>query len=440
VILVALGADYNIFIAGRIREEIDAGRSVADAATAGLVLTGGTITSAGFILAGTFGALLITPIPSIRQIGFGVGIGILLDTFIVRTLLVPAAVVLLGRFAFWPSTAPAGDPIRRRIAVGLSGAGIALLAVALAAFGLSGRPESPVLRVAAGDSAATGTDSTASTSSTTSTTAGNPEAARATTGDQPAPAGANPTTTATSRPGAAVTGDGAAATTAPSSAPTTTTTTAAGAPSAAGPAPTGPAAPDRVVIPALGDWRYHVEGTRRIGLAGSTQPFNEEATTQVSRVGGDDRAPELRLLTQSGSGTVDERRRYAPATVDLLALTVTSAGLSYGGTFTPPQLLLRWPVRIGDSWRGDWTTEDTRGTTTATVTGERTVTVAGRTLRCFVVDRDTALTGAVEGTQRQRSCWVPELGMVADDNQDFQGTYQGVRFEAQAHFTLIGTP
>jgi putative drug exporter of the RND superfamily len=443
VILVALGADYNIFIAGRIREEIDAGSSVADAATAGLVLTGGTITSAGFILAGTFGALLITPIPSVRQIGFGVGIGILLDTFIVRTLLVPAAVVLLGRYAFWPSTAPTGDPTRRRIAVRLSGAAIALLAVALAAFGLSGRPEPPVLRVAAGHTAASGTggaDPAAGASPTTSATtaARSPGAAADTAGGQPAPAGAIPATTATTRPGATVTGGRTATTTAPSSAPTTTTAT--GPPSAAGPAPTGPAAPDRVAIPALGDWRYHVEGTRRIGLAGSTQPFNEDATTQVSRVGGDDRAPELRLLTQSPSGTVDERRHYAPAAVNLLALKVTSAGLSYGGTFAPPQLLLRWPVRIGDTWRSDWTTDDTKGTTTATVTGERTITVAGRTLRCFVVDRDTTLTGAVEGTQRQRSCWVPELGMVADDNQDFQGTYQGVRFEAHAHFTLVGTP
>src|SRR5581483_6953790 len=112
VILVALGADYNIFIAGRIREEIDTGRTVADAATESLVLTGGTITSAGFILAGTFAALLITPIPAVRQIGFGVGIGVLLDTFIVRTLLVPAAVMLLGRFAFWPSTAPPPNPTR----------------------------------------------------------------------------------------------------------------------------------------------------------------------------------------------------------------------------------------------------------------------------------------------------------------------------------------
>lgn len=61
--------------------------------------------------------------------------------------------------------------------------------------------------------------------------------------------------------------------------------------------------------------------------------------------------------------TIDERRRYGPAAVDLLALRVSSAGLAYGGTFTPPQLLLPWPTRVGDTWTGNWTTDDTRGTT-----------------------------------------------------------------------------
>ncbi|HZI37307.1 MAG TPA: MMPL family transporter, partial [Acidimicrobiia bacterium] len=362
VILVALGADYNIFIAGRIREEIDAGRTVADAATESLVLTGGTITSAGFILAGTFGALLITPIPAVRQIGFGVGVGVLLDTFIVRTLLVPAAVMLLGRAAFWPSTAPAANPARRRITVGFAGAGMALLATVLAAVGLSGRPEPPVLRVAAAGRTSAPPAGAGNVSTTTAATAAPDQTAA------PAATATHPTTTATARVGPSTGQPTTTATTsgpAPSATPSTTTTTGPPSPSAAAGSPPA-SGPQRVAIPTLGDWRYHVEGTRRIGLAGSTQPFNEDATTQVSRVGGDDQTPELRLLTQSSSGTIDERRRYAPTAVDLLSLEVASAGLSYGGTFTPPQLLLRWPVRIGDRWRSDWTTDDTKGTTTAT--------------------------------------------------------------------------
>jgi uncharacterized membrane protein YdfJ with MMPL/SSD domain len=102
VILVALGADYNIFIMSRIREEADAGHEIHHAVSLGLSLTGRVITSAGVILAGTFAALLLAPLPNLRQIGFGVTVGILIDTFVVRSLLVPAATMLLGDWAFWP--------------------------------------------------------------------------------------------------------------------------------------------------------------------------------------------------------------------------------------------------------------------------------------------------------------------------------------------------
>ncbi len=102
VILVALGADYNIFIMSRIREEADAGHEIHHAVSRGLSLTGRVITSAGVILAGTFAALLLAPLPNLRQIGFGVTVGILIDTFVVRSLLVPAATMVVGRWAFWP--------------------------------------------------------------------------------------------------------------------------------------------------------------------------------------------------------------------------------------------------------------------------------------------------------------------------------------------------
>jgi RND superfamily putative drug exporter len=435
VILVALGADYNIFIASRIREELDAGNSVADAAREGLVLTGGTITSAGFILAGTFGALLLSPIASVQQIGFGIGVGVLLDTFVVRTLLVPAATMLLGRAAFWPSTSPSSSATGRRAALGLSGVGVAALAALLIALGLSGRPEAPILSVAAGPAAQPA--SGAGDGATTSPSNGSSPSSTAATAPRAAVASGATTTSATTRP------DTTATSTAPSANPpsgiqasplpaaTSSTTTK---PAAASPALT------RVVIPAAGGWRYHVDGTRKVGLAGSTQPFSEDVTTQVSRTGGSDDAPELRLYTESGSGTVDEHRRYAPDAVDLLSLRVASAGLTYGGTFTPPQLLLPWPIRIGATWSDDWNTEDTHGHTDARILGERTLTIAGRALRCYDVQRDTTLTGAIQGTQHERACWNPDLGMTLTDDQTFQGTYQGIRFEAQATFTLRSPP
>ena len=102
VMLVALGADYNIFLMSRIREEARM-HTTADATARGLALTGHVITSAGLILAGTFGALMLAQLRSLQQYGFAVTVGILLDTFVVRSLLVPSIAVILGRHNWWPS-------------------------------------------------------------------------------------------------------------------------------------------------------------------------------------------------------------------------------------------------------------------------------------------------------------------------------------------------
>ncbi|HWC32763.1 MAG TPA: MMPL family transporter, partial [Actinomycetota bacterium] len=102
VMLVALGADYNIFLTSRIREEAER-TDTREAVARGLTLTGHVITSAGLILAGTFAALLFTPMQGLIQMGFATSIGILIDTFIVRSLVVPAFAVLLGRHNWWPS-------------------------------------------------------------------------------------------------------------------------------------------------------------------------------------------------------------------------------------------------------------------------------------------------------------------------------------------------
>ncbi len=102
VTLVALGADYNIFLMGRIREE--AGRmDTRHAVAEGLAATGHVITSAGLILAGTFAALLAAPLDGMVQLGFSATLGLLLDTFIVRSLMVPAIAVLVGPASWWPS-------------------------------------------------------------------------------------------------------------------------------------------------------------------------------------------------------------------------------------------------------------------------------------------------------------------------------------------------
>jgi RND superfamily putative drug exporter len=86
----------------RIREEAH-GQPLVESVTSALNATGNTVTSAGLVLAGTFGVLAISSSGQIEQIGFSIAAGILLDTFLVRTLLIPSAVVLIGRWNWWPS-------------------------------------------------------------------------------------------------------------------------------------------------------------------------------------------------------------------------------------------------------------------------------------------------------------------------------------------------
>jgi RND superfamily putative drug exporter len=102
VFLVALGIDYNIFLMTRVREEALREGS-RRGALIGLAATGGVITSAGLVLAGTFGTLATVPLTFTLQIGFVVAFGVLLDTIIVRSILVTGLNLDLGRHMWWPS-------------------------------------------------------------------------------------------------------------------------------------------------------------------------------------------------------------------------------------------------------------------------------------------------------------------------------------------------
>lgn len=107
VFLVALGIDYNIFLMTRAREE-SMRHGTEDGVLRALAVTGGVITSAGLVLAATFGALTVLPLVVLTQLGFLVGFGVLLDTFVVRSLLVPAAVHLIGDRVWWPGALAKG--------------------------------------------------------------------------------------------------------------------------------------------------------------------------------------------------------------------------------------------------------------------------------------------------------------------------------------------
>jgi RND superfamily putative drug exporter len=102
VFLVALGIDYNIFLMTRVREE-SLMHGTRPGILRGLAVTGGVITSAGVVLAATFAALSVIPILFLLQLSFIVAFGVLLDTIVVRSLLVPALSYDLGPAIWWPS-------------------------------------------------------------------------------------------------------------------------------------------------------------------------------------------------------------------------------------------------------------------------------------------------------------------------------------------------
>jgi putative drug exporter of the RND superfamily len=103
IFLVALGVDYNIFMSARIREETRRLGTTKQGTLRGLSVTGGVITAAGIVLAGTFAALAQLPSVAIAEVGVAVALGVLIDTLLVRTVLVPAALLTIGDRVWWPS-------------------------------------------------------------------------------------------------------------------------------------------------------------------------------------------------------------------------------------------------------------------------------------------------------------------------------------------------
>ena len=116
IFLVALGIDYNIFLMARVREET-LRHGTRQGMIRGLAVTGAVITSAGIVLAGTFSILALLPLVFLTEIGFVIAFGVLLDTFIVRSVLVPALVLDIGPRIWWPSrlarTDGRADPVAR---------------------------------------------------------------------------------------------------------------------------------------------------------------------------------------------------------------------------------------------------------------------------------------------------------------------------------------
>ncbi len=110
-IIVGLGVDYDTFLISKVVEARDAGFSAHDSIVIGAHSTGHIITAAGFIMAIAFSGLLFSAIPALNQLAFFLVFSVLFDTFIVRTLLAPSIMGLLGEVNFWPRKVPKPDQI-----------------------------------------------------------------------------------------------------------------------------------------------------------------------------------------------------------------------------------------------------------------------------------------------------------------------------------------
>jgi RND superfamily putative drug exporter len=142
IFLLALGEDYNILVMTRIREEAQR-YSLREAVSRAVGVTGTTVTSAGLVLAGTFAVFAIAGASGsggsmIREVGFGLAAGVLMDTFVVRTVLVPCTVVLLGRWNWWPSKLAVGTAESDTVRAGADALGLAVPGSGVPGTGVSG--------------------------------------------------------------------------------------------------------------------------------------------------------------------------------------------------------------------------------------------------------------------------------------------------------------
>ena len=101
VMLMGIGMDYNVFILTRIREEVHKGKETKEAVVDAVDWTGGIITALALIMAGAFGAMMLSSNAMLQEFGFALTVAVLLDAMVVRTYIVPAALTVMGKKAWW---------------------------------------------------------------------------------------------------------------------------------------------------------------------------------------------------------------------------------------------------------------------------------------------------------------------------------------------------
>lgn len=188
-------------------------------------------------------------------------------------------------------------------------------------------------------------------------------------------------------------------------------------------------------VPKAGKYGFHEEGTRRAGTTGTDQPYETDGTLTVTR---DGKATDLTFSSSEGEEEMD--LRHEPSEVLLTHVRFRQGVTSFETTFDPPQVVLKWPVEVGQSWTNEWSADGTEGTTEITVARRETIRAMGRDWETFVIENHTETSGEAEGTQDSTSWYSPKLGLDVKRVADFEGTYQGVPFDRHSERMLTSRP
>lgn len=204
--------------------------------------------------------------------------------------------------------------------------------------------------------------------------------------------------------------------------------------SSARPATTPSAAP-RLVRPTTGRYGFHEKGTRRAGSGGQDQPYETDGSLTVSASG---ERTTLRFATDNGSEEMTLRYETSRAFLERARLQQSVA--SFDARFDPPQLILRAPMNLGDTWTNTWKSGATSGTTKIRIDREELVRAFGKVWRAVVVVNQSTASGEAKGNTSTTSWYVAELGLDVKRISDFDGTYQGIAFKQHAERVLTSRP
>jgi hypothetical protein len=189
------------------------------------------------------------------------------------------------------------------------------------------------------------------------------------------------------------------------------------------------------VQPATGRYGFHEEGTRRAGSTGQNQPYEHDGTLSVSESGA---RSTLHFETEQGSEEMT--LRFEKDRVLLERARIEQSIATFDARFDPPQMVVRMPIKVGDSWTNTWKANGTSGTTKIRVDRQESIRAFGRDWRAFVIVNSTTASGDAKGTTTSASWYVAELGLDVKRVSDFEGSYQGVPFKQHAERVLTTRP